>query len=155
MLVPYVLVLVGGLIGINVFIVLLIGIVSGIAITLFAGNIGFYDLLTNMGSGASGMFETIMVTVLVSALCGLIRDYGGFVSLLGFIRRIFKGNKGGQLGMGLLVGAMDLAIVAECGYKISAFDVIPKLYYPFLLAVISVGFIFLGKRQLLYILYVF
>ena len=63
----------------------------------------------NMGSGASGMFETIMVTVLVSAMCGLIREYGGFEALLGWIRKAFRGKRGGQIGMGLLVGAMDIA----------------------------------------------
>ena len=42
-------------------------------------------------------------------MCALIRDYGGFDALLAFIRGLFKGNKGGQLGMGLLVGAMDIA----------------------------------------------
>ena len=62
-----------------------------------------------MGNGASGMYETIMVTVLVAAMCALIRVYGGFDALLALIRRIFKGKKGGQLGMGLLVGAMDIA----------------------------------------------
>ena len=62
-----------------------------------------------MGSGAAGMFETTMVAILVSAICALIRDYGGFDALLSAIKKVFKGKKGGQLGMGLLVGAMDIA----------------------------------------------
>jgi Na+/H+ antiporter NhaC len=62
-----------------------------------------------MGSGAAGMFETSMVAILVAALCQLIRVYGGFDALLYWIRSVFKGAKGGQLGMGLLVGAMDIA----------------------------------------------
>ena len=55
------------------------------------------------------MFETCMVAILVSALCALIREHGGFEALLRGIKRVFKGKKGGQLGMGLLVGAMDIA----------------------------------------------
>lgn len=203
MLVPYILVLVGGLVGINVFIVLIIGIVSGMLISLISGNIAFYDLLGNMGSGATGMYETIMVTILVSALCALIRANGGFATLLDVIKRMFKGNKGGQIGMGLLVGVMDMATAnntvaivmagpvakemskdynidskraasildtfscvfqgiipygaqmllaiaatAECGYKISAFDIIPNLYYPFLLAVVSILFIIFSKASI-------
>ena len=62
-----------------------------------------------MGSGAAGMFETTMVAVLVSAICALIREHGGFVALLNGIKSLFKSRKGGQLGMGLLVGAMDIA----------------------------------------------
>lgn len=55
------------------------------------------------------MFETTMVAILVSAICALIARYGGFEALLNLIKRIFKGKKGGELGMGLLVGAMDIA----------------------------------------------
>mgnify|MGYP000553310710 CR=1 FL=1 len=39
----------------------------------------------------------------------LIREYGGFDALLNWIHKIFHGKKGGQLGMGLLVGTMDIA----------------------------------------------
>lgn len=106
---PYVLVLVGGIAGINVFVVLLIGIASGALIMLATGQTAATDLLASMGSGAAGMFETSMVAVLVAAMCSLIRVYGGFEALLSFIQSLFKGKKGGQLGMGLLVGAMDIA----------------------------------------------
>ena len=108
-IIPYLLVLIGGIAGINVFVVLLVGIVSGAVIMLATGGIAPENLLSSMGSGAAGMFETSMVAVLVSAMCALIRVYGGFEALLAFIRRIFKGQKGGQLGMGLLVGTMDIA----------------------------------------------
>ena len=106
---PYVLVLAGGIIGINVFVVLIVGILSGSVIMLATGQTAAYELLGNMGKGAGGMFETCMVAILVAAMCALIRDFGGFEALLSMIRRLFKGNKGGQLGMGLLVGAMDIA----------------------------------------------
>jgi len=108
-IIPYLLVLVGGIVGINVFIVLLIGIVSGAIIMLATGAIAPTELLGNMGTGAANMFETTMVAILVSAICALIREYGGFDALLNGIKRVFKGKKGGQLGMGLLVGAMDIA----------------------------------------------
>ena len=106
---PYVIVLAGGIAGINVFVVLIGGIVSGAAIMLATGQTAATDLLAGMGSGASGMFETSMVAILVAALCALIRAHGGFDALLYMIRKVFKGRKGGQLGMGLLVGAMDIA----------------------------------------------
>ena len=106
---PYLLVLVGGIAGINVFVVLLVGILSGSIIMLATGQITAVKILSAMGSGAAGMFETSMVAVLVAAMCALIRVYGGFDTLLSFIQSLFKGNKGGQLGMGLLVGAMDIA----------------------------------------------
>ena len=202
LLIPYLLVLIGGIIGWNVFIVLLIGIVSGIVITVATGTVDAISLLGNMGSGASGMFETILVTVLVSSMCGLIREHGGFEALLSFIRSTFKGGVGGRLGVGLLVGAMDIATAnntvaivmagpiakeiseeygitpkesaslldtfscifqgiipygaqmllaisaaAELGGAVSAFDIIPFLFYPFLLAVSSVAFIFINAKK--------
>lgn len=106
---PYVLVLIGGVVGINVFVVLLIGIFSGAVIMLGTGETLITDLLANMGSGAAGMFETSMVAILVAAMCKLIRVHGGFDALLYFIHKVFKGNQWGQVGMGLLVGAMDIA----------------------------------------------
>jgi len=196
-IIPYVLVLIGGIAGINVFVVLLVGIASGAVIMLGTGQIAPVDLIGSMGSGASGMFETSMVAILVSVMCALIREYGGFETLLSVIRRVFKGRKGGQLGMGLLVGLMDIAtanntvaivmanpiaaemaeeyeitprkaasildtfscvfqgvipygaqmLVAlsaanEMGNELSAFDVIPNLFYPGLLLVSSLLFIF-------------
>ena len=108
-IIPYVLVLLGGIAGINVFVVLLAGILSGAVIMLATGQTAATELLASMGSGAAGMFETSMVAILVAAMCALIRVYGGFDALLGFIQRLFKGKQGGQLGMGLLVGAMDIA----------------------------------------------
>lgn len=108
-IIPYLLVLIGGIVGINVFITLLIGIVTGCIIMLTTGALDFPALLESMGSGVSGMFETSMVAVLVAALCALIREAGGFQTLLNGIRRVFRGKRGGQLGIGLLVGLMDIA----------------------------------------------
>ena len=108
-IIPYLLVLIGGIIGINVFVVLLIGIVSGSVIMLATGAIAPTALLASMGAGASGMFETAMVAILVAAMCALIREHGGFDALLYGIKKVFRGKKGGLLGMGLLVGAMDIA----------------------------------------------
>ena len=108
-IIPYVLVLISGIIGINVFVTLLIGIVSGSIIMMAMGTVDFPELLSGMGSGAAGMFETSMVAILVSALCALVRYNGGFDALLSGIRKIFRGKRGGQLGIGLLVGLMDIA----------------------------------------------
>ncbi len=108
-IIPYILVLISGIIGINVFLTLIIGIVSGSVIMLATGNVTFVDLVGNMGAGASGMFETSMVAVLVACLGALIKHNGGFEALLSGIRRVFRGKKGGQLGIGILVGLMDIA----------------------------------------------
>ena len=106
---PYIMVLICGVIGINVFLTLIVGIITGSVIMLSTGALDFSGLISGMGSGASGMFETAMVALLVCALCALIREAGGFEALLNGIRRIFRGKRAGQLGIGLLVGLMDIS----------------------------------------------
>ena len=200
-IIPYVLVLVGGIAGFNVFLVLLTGIVSGAVIMLAMGQVTPYEMLAAMGSGVSGMFETCMVAVLVAAMCALIRD-GGFDVLLDVIHRVFKGSKSGQLGVGILVALLDVATanntvaivmanpiakemaddyqitprktaslldtfscisqgvipygaqmlvaisaVHELGGEISAFQIIPKLFYPGMLFVSSLIFIFVIPQK--------
>ncbi|MBQ8393461.1 MAG: Na+/H+ antiporter NhaC family protein [Clostridia bacterium] len=108
LLIPYVLVLIGGIVGINVFIVLLAGIGSAFVIKLCLG-IEFVEIVGSMGSGAGGMFEVILVTMLVTMLSGIMRHFGGFNALLYLVKRTFKGKVGGQLGIGALVSAMDIA----------------------------------------------
>ena len=108
LLIPYLLVLVGGIIGINVFVVLLVGIGAAFVIKLIVG-VEFAEIVSAMGSGAGGMFEVILVTVLVTMLSGIMRHFGGFDALLYFVKRSFKGKVGGQLGIGALVSVMDIA----------------------------------------------
>lgn len=108
LLIPYVLVLVGGIVGINVFLVLLCGILTAVVIKLCLA-VAFVDIIGAMGAGSAGMFEVIIVTVLVTMLSGIMRYFGGFDALLYFVKRSFKGRVGGQLGIGVLVSAMDIA----------------------------------------------
>ena len=209
LMIPYILVLIGGVAGVNVFVVLLAGILSGAVITLASGAIipgegqtVISQLLINVGTNMSGMFETCMVAVLVAALCALIRADGGFDALLYLVRKVFKGKRGGQLGMGLMVAAMDVATAnntvaivmanpiakemsqdyditpqraaclldtfsciaqgvipygaqilvavsaaAEMGCVVSAFDLIPQLYYPALLLVCSLTAILMPAKK--------
>ena len=191
-IIPYMLVLIGGILGFNVFSVLITGIISGSIIMIATGMIAPTDLIGNMGAGAAGKFETSMVAILVAAICALIKEYGGFAALLFWIKKVFKGRKGGLLGMGLLVGLMDIATanntvaivmanpiakemaqeygitprktasildtfscifqgiipygaqmlvaisaVNELGSEISAFQIMPKLFYPMFLLFMS------------------
>ena len=195
LLVPYVLVLIGGIVGINVFVVLITGIVTAIAIKLSLG-LEVLTVIKDMGNGANGMFEVVMVTLLVTMLSALMREYGGFDALLSGINKVFKGKVGGQLGISLLVSAMDVATanntvaivmaapiaktisedygitntktaslldifgsvvqgiipygaqmvtavsaVVAAGMSISAGEIIPYLFYPYLLAISAIAFI--------------
>jgi len=107
--VPYFLVLVLALVGINVFIVLGLGIVLFLLVGGAAGTIMLSTGFLAMGSGASGMFETMIVTILVASISALMREYGGFDAILAFIRKRARTAKGGMFGIGLLTALMDIA----------------------------------------------
>ena len=107
--IPYFIVLVLALIGLNVFLVLGIGIVLFFLIGGAAGSIGFSSGFLAMGQGTSGMFETMIVTILVASISALMKEFGGFESVLAFIRRHAKGRRGGMFGIFALTGLMDVA----------------------------------------------
>jgi Na+/H+ antiporter NhaC len=109
LIIPYLVVLIGGIIGIDVFLVLGVGIVTGMVVMVGTGTTEAVDILSYIGSGMTGMLETAMVAMLVSAICALIAYNGGFEALLSWIKKVFKGQKGGMIGTGILVSAMDVA----------------------------------------------
>lgn len=106
---PYFAILIAALIGINVFAVLGGGLILCTAIGLGTGSIDIHNIFISMGSGVSGMYETIVVTILATALSALIKHNGGFEAIIGFIKKYFHGSKGGQLGIILISMLMDIS----------------------------------------------
>ncbi len=107
--IPYFIVLILALTGLNVFYVLGIGIILFFLIGGAAKTLTFETAFSAMGDGTSGMFETIIVTVLVASISALMKEYGGFEAILSLIRRHAKSVKGGMLGICALTGFMDVA----------------------------------------------
>lgn len=198
---PYFVVLGLALIGINVLLVLGLGVILFALIGL-ATQPGFQipTIFTSLSAGTQSMFETIIVAVLVAALGALIKENGGFAFLLEVVRRHCKGKRGGQMGIALLSGTMDVATgnntvaivmaapiakdisqeygitpqktaslmdISTCicqgiipygaqmlialglveGTGITAFDVIPHLYYIFFLLIAAVLSILLPEKE--------
>lgn len=106
---PYFIVLVMAVLGINVFVVLLTGIVLFLVAGAAAGTLSYTSAMAAMGTGTEGMFETMIVTLLVASISALMREHGGFEAILDFIRRRFNGRRGGMLGIALLTAFMDVA----------------------------------------------
>lgn len=199
--IPYVLVLACGLAGMNVFLVLVLGIVVGSLIMLLTGSVEFVKLLSNMGNGAASMFETSMMAILVPALCALVKDSGGITALLNGVKSWFKGRKGGKLGIGVMVFGIDIAtanntvaivvanpivkemakeydinpkqaaslldtysciiqgiipygaqmlillsVASGMGHTLNVFQVMQYLFYPYMLFVCLLGYIFIGEK---------
>ena len=106
---PYFIVLIAALIGINVFIVLGCGTILSMITGIATGALDISGAFQAMGEGTSGMFETMIVTILVASLGSLMKEFGGFEFILQLIRKSFRSRKGGELGVGILVSLMDIA----------------------------------------------
>jgi len=74
---PYVLIITLALSGLNVMLVLLIGLVVNSLIGLFYGSLTWLGLLGAIGDGITGMMELIIVTLLASGVLAVIRHNGG------------------------------------------------------------------------------
>ena len=106
---PYFIVLALSIMGINVFIVLMVGSVLFILVGMFTGSLTYATALSSMGSGISGMFETMIVTVLVASIAALMKENGGFAAILSLIRKSADSRRGGMFGIAFLTAFMDVA----------------------------------------------
>jgi len=106
---PYFVVLLMSLIGMNVFVVLLVGIALFIPVGMLTGAVDYVTALSSVGEGISGMFETMIVTILVASMTALIRENGGFEAILDLIRKSADSKRGAMVGIAFLTGFMDIA----------------------------------------------
>ena len=107
--IPYFIVLGMSILGINVFLVLIVGILLFVLVGIFTGSLTYATALASMGSGISGMFETMIVTILVASIAALMKENGGFEAILDFIRSKADSKRGGMYGIAFLTAFMDIA----------------------------------------------
>ena len=84
---PYVLVLVGALIGINVFVVLVTGTVTSLVIGVATGSLAVGEMFSAVGEGVTGMYDITVISIVVAGIVSLVREYGGIQFILGLIRK--------------------------------------------------------------------
>ena len=118
---PYIVVLVTALMGVNVVIVLFIGILMTGVFGLALGTVDFFGWVQGLGEGMSDMFSISIVAALISGLIGLIRLYGGVEWMVNAITSRIKNRRGAEYGIGLLSGVLSgalvnntIAIIATC-----------------------------------------
>ena len=195
--VPYLMILIGALAGVNVFALLGGGTIISIFVGLYTNSFASSKILMLTGSGLSAMYEIAIIAILAACISALVRLNGGFAWILGTVQNHVGGVKGAQLGIGALSLMMDIATanntiaivlagplakkIAET-YKISAkraaslldifssvgqgllpygaqllsaaaltkltpLDIMPYLYYPILMTVCVVIFVFISKEH--------
>ena len=197
MMLPYLLVLGTALCGLNVMVVLVLGIVSSGIIGMASGSYSLFQWLQAMGEGILGMSELIIVTLLAAGLVGVIRHLGGIAFLLQRLSRVVAGSRGAELCIAVLtvvtnictanntiailtVGPLVKEISGKYGIEpqraaslldtfscftqafipygaqllmaagiaaLNPLDIIPYLYYPFILSICALGYILMKKRK--------
>lgn len=193
---PYVMVLIGALVGVNVFVVLIGGTVLSLIVGLITGTLTFSTMFQAVGSGITGMYDITVISIVVACIVALVREYGGIQFVLNLIRRRIRGQRGAELGIAGLALLVDgctanntvaiviagpiakdisdtydvsprrtaslLDIFASVGQGIipygaqllsaatltglTPFVIMPYLFYPVLMAVSAMIFIFVRKR---------
>ncbi|MFB9861260.1 Na+/H+ antiporter NhaC family protein [Salinicoccus siamensis] len=106
---PYLLVLIIALSGVNVLLVLLSGIVFAGIVGLADGSYTVTSLIAAAGEGIGNMQEIAVITILIGGLIALIQHYGGIDYLLHFITDRIHTRRGAEFGIATLVSVTDLS----------------------------------------------
>ena len=106
-IIPYIFVLIGALMGINVFTVLIGGTVLSLIIGVVSGTIPFLNVFNVVGDGIVGMYDITVISIVVSCVVGLVRENGGIHFILDLISSRIKSSKGAEYGIALLVFLVD------------------------------------------------
>ncbi|MFD1349798.1 Na+/H+ antiporter NhaC family protein [Oceanobacillus caeni] len=106
---PYVLVIIFALAGMNVFLVLASGIVLTGAVGLADGSYHVMSFLQKIGEGMAGMYEIAFLAILIAGMVEVIKFNGGIDYLLHLVTRRIKSKKSAELSIAGLVGLTDLS----------------------------------------------
>ena len=106
-IIPYLVVLIGALIGLNVFLLLVGGTVLSLAIGIAYGDFGLLDTFKIMGDGIMSMYDITVISILVAGVVSLVRQNGGIDWILYVIRRCIHGKKGAEIGIAALSSVVD------------------------------------------------
>lgn len=107
--VPYVLVLGLALLGLNVFAVLIIGIISASAVGVGTGAIGLMEVAAKIWAGYQGMIEVFILSMFVGGLAELTKHYGGLKWIIDKTSKLLNGPKSASVGIAVLSALTDAA----------------------------------------------
>lgn len=106
--VPYLIVLATAIAGVNVTLVLLLGIVSTGIVGMCYGSFDVFGWFGSMGEGIIGMGELIIITLMAGGLLELIRFNGGVDYILNVLTKHIRGKRGAELSIAALVSLANV-----------------------------------------------
>ncbi|SDH11866.1 Na+/H+ antiporter NhaC [Flavobacterium omnivorum] len=109
-IVPYILVIVLAVVGVNVFSTLLIGTLLAGIIGYFGGSFTLMEFTQKIYEGFTSMTDIFLLSMLTGGLAAMVDKAGGITYLLVQIKKRIKSKKSAQAGIGAIVGFANLAI---------------------------------------------
>ena len=106
--IPYLIVLLTAIFGMNVMAVLALGILSSGAIGLLTSSFDFYGWMGAMGEGIVGMGELIIITMMAGGLLEIIKHNGGIDFLIRLLTRRVGSKRGAELSIAALVSMVNI-----------------------------------------------
>lgn len=119
---PYIIVLGTAIAGINVMLVLLLGIISTGIIGMIYGSFDFFGWFSSMGNGIVGMGELIIITLMAGGMLELIRFNGGVDYILHVLTKKVSGKRGAEFS---IAGLVSLANICTANNTIAIITVGP------------------------------
>ena len=104
---PYMVVLIGALIGINVFVVLISGIVISLIVGVSMGHIALSEMFQVVGNGVTSMYDITVISIIVACIVSLVKEHGGIQFILNLIKSNINGRRGAEFGIALLALFVD------------------------------------------------
>lgn len=106
--IPYLIVLGTAIAGINVMLVLLLGIASTAVVGFATGSFDIFGWFAATGTGISGMGDLIIITLLAGGMLEIIRYNGGIDFIIGKLTKHVKGKRGAEFSIAALVSIANL-----------------------------------------------
>ena len=106
--IPYLTVIVCALAGVNVLLVLIIGIVIAGGMGLFSGAVDGISIFTEMGNGIMGMTELILVTMLAGGLLEVVRINGGIDYLIRIVTMRMRSRRAAEFAITALTALANI-----------------------------------------------
>lgn len=107
-IIPYLVVLIGALIGFNVFAVLICGTLLSVLVGVYQGTFTLIESFTAIGDGMSKLFEISIISIIVACIVSLVKENGGIDLIIDGIKKNAKGKRGAEFGIAGLALLTDV-----------------------------------------------
>lgn len=124
---PYLIVLVTAIAGMNVMAVLTLGIAICGVIGLAEGSYGIYGWFATMGNGILGMGELIIIAMMAGGMLEIVRNNGGVDYLISIITRHVNSKRGAELSIATLVSLVNLCTANNTVAILTVGDIAKKI----------------------------